>query len=257
MEDGKYTFQLHEDGWNIEVLRYGEPWITIQQGHHAVFALMQHAALQRAPRAFEPTTQVIKNRTGVANADWRELFEKLATVKQTKRFEASTFVTMREVELGKYEVVFTGDDDPAGTQPELLKLFFLGVPNGEEDYSHLDMTVRGRPLGIERENAQCKRMLDDLKWWLQFGKRIEKNLENDSDGPDDTIFNGHVAALKSTAEHAIFCLVACADEMFITREIAEEEYARLFAIVEAKEKAEAEEEARYLEMRKARGDTVE
>lgn len=66
MDDGKYTFQLHEDGWSIEVLRHREPWITIQQGHRAIFALMQHAALQHVPRAIEPVTQVIKNRTGVA-----------------------------------------------------------------------------------------------------------------------------------------------------------------------------------------------
>lgn len=38
--DGKYTFVKNVDDWRVQVLRYGEDWITIENGHNAIVALM-------------------------------------------------------------------------------------------------------------------------------------------------------------------------------------------------------------------------
>lgn len=39
--DGKYKFIIKEDDWRIHVLRYGEPWMIIEEGHNAIALLMQ------------------------------------------------------------------------------------------------------------------------------------------------------------------------------------------------------------------------
>lgn len=39
VDGGKYTFQSAEDGWSVDVLRYGEPWLNIKSGHKAILAL--------------------------------------------------------------------------------------------------------------------------------------------------------------------------------------------------------------------------
>lgn len=41
VENGKYTFQTAKDDYRIHVLRYGEPWLVIDEGSKAVLALMQ------------------------------------------------------------------------------------------------------------------------------------------------------------------------------------------------------------------------
>ncbi len=38
--DGKYIFISPKDDWRVFVLRYGEPWLTIEAGHNAIAALM-------------------------------------------------------------------------------------------------------------------------------------------------------------------------------------------------------------------------
>lgn len=38
--DGKYAFFTPAGDWKVHVLRYGEPWLIIEAGHHAVAALM-------------------------------------------------------------------------------------------------------------------------------------------------------------------------------------------------------------------------
>ena len=42
IDNGKYTF-LDGEGGDIDVLRYGEPWVTIGKGSNAVRALMAEA----------------------------------------------------------------------------------------------------------------------------------------------------------------------------------------------------------------------
>lgn len=38
--DGKYTFSVPDDDYRVHVERYGEPWVIIKDGHHAVAALV-------------------------------------------------------------------------------------------------------------------------------------------------------------------------------------------------------------------------
>lgn len=40
VNDKKYTFIVPEGDWRVHVLRYGEEWLVIEQGHNAVLALM-------------------------------------------------------------------------------------------------------------------------------------------------------------------------------------------------------------------------
>lgn len=45
---GKYTFVLpSEEEWRVKVLRYQEPWWTVEQGHNAVHALVAEAIYMR------------------------------------------------------------------------------------------------------------------------------------------------------------------------------------------------------------------
>lgn len=45
---GRYTFQVAEGGWAIDVLRHGEPWLTIEDGHKAVMSLMSELREDRS-----------------------------------------------------------------------------------------------------------------------------------------------------------------------------------------------------------------
>lgn len=38
--DGKYEFVSPSDDWRIHILRYGEPWIILEEGHNAIWQLM-------------------------------------------------------------------------------------------------------------------------------------------------------------------------------------------------------------------------
>ena len=38
--DNKYTFRTIDGDYRIECLRYDEPWLTFEQGHKAILALM-------------------------------------------------------------------------------------------------------------------------------------------------------------------------------------------------------------------------
>lgn len=40
VDQAKYTFQIPEGEWRVQVLRYGEPWLFIEQGHNAIHSLM-------------------------------------------------------------------------------------------------------------------------------------------------------------------------------------------------------------------------
>lgn len=39
VDGGKYTFQPADDGYSVDILRYGNPWFTVTQGCNAVRAL--------------------------------------------------------------------------------------------------------------------------------------------------------------------------------------------------------------------------
>ncbi len=43
VSDGKYEFQMFGDDYRIYVLRYGEPWLIIEQGHKAISSLVLEA----------------------------------------------------------------------------------------------------------------------------------------------------------------------------------------------------------------------
>jgi hypothetical protein len=38
--DGKYTFELHEGDYRVHVLRYGEPWLRVEEGSTALATLL-------------------------------------------------------------------------------------------------------------------------------------------------------------------------------------------------------------------------
>ena len=40
VQDGKYTFVKEPEYWRVQILRYGQPWHTIELGSRAIFALM-------------------------------------------------------------------------------------------------------------------------------------------------------------------------------------------------------------------------
>lgn len=40
VDSGKYTFIMYEHDYRIHVRRHGAPWLIIERGHNAVFALL-------------------------------------------------------------------------------------------------------------------------------------------------------------------------------------------------------------------------
>ena len=44
--DGKYEFRLPANDWRVHVLRYGEAWLVIEEGHNAISSLVRLAADQ-------------------------------------------------------------------------------------------------------------------------------------------------------------------------------------------------------------------
>ena len=41
VDDGKYTFRQPDEEWQVHVLRHGEPWIVISEGHNAITSLVE------------------------------------------------------------------------------------------------------------------------------------------------------------------------------------------------------------------------
>jgi hypothetical protein len=48
--DGKYTFVINEE-YQVEILRYGDPWREFPLGDNAVYALVAHAIELEAENA--------------------------------------------------------------------------------------------------------------------------------------------------------------------------------------------------------------
>jgi hypothetical protein len=40
VDGGKYTFVVPEGDWRVHILRGGEPWVVISEGHKAIQALL-------------------------------------------------------------------------------------------------------------------------------------------------------------------------------------------------------------------------
>lgn len=97
------------------------------------------------------------------------------------------------------------------------------------------------------------RLLNDLRYWVKLKKRIERQLETDTDETARAIYIGRVGALTEWANIAILNLVETGDELLITREIAESEFAALLAIEAARLEEEAADEARCAAARKGSG----
>lgn len=41
VEEGKYEFKMNSNGYSVDILRYGEDWVTVREGCNAVVALMR------------------------------------------------------------------------------------------------------------------------------------------------------------------------------------------------------------------------
>lgn len=40
VDNGKYIFLMYSGDWRIHVLRHEEPWLIIEKGYNAIFALL-------------------------------------------------------------------------------------------------------------------------------------------------------------------------------------------------------------------------